>query len=51
MGAWESDAQLVVCASTRNNAVTWESVLGSDEFQRGGGTALGAGRESMRMTR
>lgn len=34
-----------VCASTQNNVVTWESVLGSDEFQRSGG------RESVRMNR
>lgn len=43
VNVWESDTQLVVCASTQNNAVTWESVLGSDEFQRGGGTALAEG--------
>lgn len=45
VSVWESDTQLAVCASTPNNAVTWESVLGSDEFQRSGG------RESVRMNR
>lgn len=45
VGVWEWDTQLAVCASTPNNAVTWESVLGSDEFQRSGG------RESVRMNR